>query len=279
MACILQTHHAKNNNSNFTIFSQLFHATTVCYQSIFAIIVLLQNDMNIIMTTPNLQSMQKIAELVKFKANQDEALNYWGKAIDTKFAKSKQPPPQSLLSQIKQSQELASVNLQANQTAWSGNFAATNETLNLQHFMAEQAVNVIGNEEILAENIKHDIAINEECSYVRAFTTGDNVKVSERSEEALDRLFNDWLAANHYASLDSQIVELDNNGEIERDDNYHPIPADKEDVERRLTDPNHGFSSYMEKKGLNLDVYTWEYPREELQTDAEKEAGQAPTSM
>lgn len=213
-------------------------------------------------SSPNLVASKKIAEV----ATRIEAVDYLIEKYEL---------PVDLKNAFQEMRELHAANEQASQRIWSGNVNAINVTLNMQEYIANQAIDTLEEEIIEDQNINHDIAINEQGEYRRAFTVGDNEPLSKEAEEACDMLFNDWLAEQGYASHDSRIYELDSEGEIKVDNAGRSVAAKKEELERRLTDPKTGFEQYMEKKSVNVTTYMREFPTAEVEVEPQ---GPAPAA-
>lgn len=223
---------------------------------------------------PNQSAQRKLAEITSFNTNRDRSTRYWLNQMVKQYANEKVPLPENLAAVLQRVEKQAIANLQAAQRIWNGDYLATNDTLNIQHALADEALAIIEKENILAEDLNHDIAISEQGEYMRAFSTGENNLVSPESTDALDTLFNHWLAEQGYISKESRIFEMDENGKIKLDEDGKPIAANKEDIEQKLTDPRVGFETYMKDKGARLTVY--ERPYEKAKTQEAAPAEKAP---
>lgn len=78
--------------------------------------------------------------------------------------------------------------------------------------------------------------------------------------DAMDKLFNAWLAEKNLLSKDSVIYEVTKKGEIRQDANGNPIKANAERVRAMINDPKNGFYKTLQAKGVQIITQQHDYP-------------------
>lgn len=203
------------------------------------------------MGIPNPDDM---ATAIKVASYSSEGLNYLSQQFDKKITQERligQLKPVSLeLQQMVQQFEKGS---QSSFEIWSGQFRPVNTTNNIQQALSLEAIEDIQSK-LPNTKIRHDIQIENDASYIRAFSKGG--QTLEKSLEAnMDTMFNSWLAEKGYLSKNSTIYQQDEKGSVLLDKNKRAVKAEPEVIRTLLKDEKEGFEAYMSRKDIDLSTH------------------------
>lgn len=217
------------------------------------------------MLLPPAQAFGQIAEV----ATTIEAAEYAYHQTEAKFTEAgviNKGPAQSMLKKMDNLRQNVNLQRGPNGQPWSGQIDAENGFENLQQNLAKQETKDMA-EKIQDKSVVMDFAISDKGEFRRGLSVDgvelDAGKKSDRGTiEAVDNLFNTWLADDQLISDDSVIYESDGNGNILTDEDGNKVRADGGEL-RELMNGDNGFEAYMQDKGLDVTTRQQTFPGEE----------------
>lgn len=85
--------------------------------------------------------------------------------------------------------------------------------------------------------------------------------VDEQTTEALDKIFNAWLAANKIISHNGKLYQSDDQGQILYDAKNNPITVIPEQFKLLIVDPIKGIDAYATQQGIHIHPVIRDYPK------------------
>ena len=82
-----------------------------------------------------------------------------------------------------------------------------------------------------------------------------------KTVEALDGLFNAWLALNGMISKGGALYQVDSKGDVLLDSKGAAVKVDPRRFNALIQDPVHGFNVFVAKKGLKINLIHREFPK------------------
>lgn len=86
-------------------------------------------------------------------------------------------------------------------------------------------------------------------------------KLDPKKIDALDKLFNAWLALNGVISKGGALYKADNTGQILQTPHGQPIKVDPIQFKTLINDPVHGFQAFVAKKGIKITTVQQTFPQ------------------
>ncbi|BCA93986.1 hypothetical protein TUM19329_03470 [Legionella antarctica] len=137
---------------------------------------------------------------------------------------------------------------------WLGQSPESSDFKNMQANMAIDAVKDLESLSVGVEDVTFDFAISDNSEFLRGCS------LKGKALEATDKLFNSWLADKNLVSQGSTLYDANANGQIKRDAQDKPAKANPNEVRKLITDPEQGFSQYMETKGIKVTCHEQVFP-------------------
>lgn len=85
-------------------------------------------------------------------------------------------------------------------------------------------------------------------------------KLDPKTVEALDKLFNAWLALNGIISKGGALYQADPKGQILLNRQGQQIKADPQQFKTLINDPINGFQAFVAKKGIHIKTVQRDFP-------------------
>lgn len=148
-----------------------------------------------------------------------------------------------------------------NSQPWSGQKVEVSDVKNIQENMAQDALKNLSDKPM---NIRLDYAINQQGNYVRGYSESGVVLKSE-TVDALDKLFNAWLAGKGYLIKSGYLYNANEAAGQEEKDRI------KADVVTALMAEG-GLEKYMARQGINVTMTKRNYPGSENTVQLKQEA-------
>lgn len=161
---------------------------------------------------------------------------------------------QDLLSQIQKYAESVHLQSENNTSPWTGEINLPTSFQSLHQNLAANAASEIDKKEIIFH-----FAMSDESQIIRGYSS-DNEPATEKTVNAMDTLFNAWLAKNGLFSQEGFIYMSDSNGEILKDENGKPVKVEPEQFEKMLEDRKNGFEQYVHQNNDSVQVKTEQHP-------------------
>jgi len=116
----------------------------------------------------------------------------------------------------------------------------------------QEGLAAIASKIMSGKKVEFDYDMGDDSQFLRRYISEDN-PLDEHSEEAMDKSFNAWLAANHLYSKSGIIYESTPDGHIKMEgDNAVKVNAD--DFRKLIKDPKKGFEQYMSRTNKSMQV-------------------------
>jgi hypothetical protein len=84
--------------------------------------------------------------------------------------------------------------------------------------------------------------------------------VDPKIVDALDKLFNSWLAKNNIISRDGHLYYSDERGNILNDTDNSPLKVDPDKFRELMADPHQGYQAYLSSKGVRIKIAMHDFP-------------------
>ncbi len=84
--------------------------------------------------------------------------------------------------------------------------------------------------------------------------------IDQETTDALDKVFNAWLALNSILSHEGKLYKSDPTGQIIRDANGSLLTVNPEQFKLLMQDPVIGLQAYAAKQGLHLKPTLQDFP-------------------
>jgi hypothetical protein len=200
-------------------------------------------------------------------ASTAEAANYMVSQFEKLLNKSNKFDELSVIfSKIKEYAKNVTLQREQRSDPWSGNTKVRTDFQNLQHNLAQSALENVTTK--VDGALRMDFAINDNSELLRAFSS-DGKSVDPAISPSLDTLFNSFLASNNLISKDSSILEATENGDVKIGFDGQPTKASPEQVSKLITEE---FPNHLKKEGIDITIVEQNYPS----TAAEKADNSAP---
>jgi hypothetical protein len=85
-------------------------------------------------------------------------------------------------------------------------------------------------------------------------------KLDPQTIDALDKLFNAWLALNGIISKGGALYKADPKGQILLNPQGQSMKADPQQFKTLINDPTHGFQAFVAKKGIHIKTVQRDFP-------------------
>ena len=82
----------------------------------------------------------------------------------------------------------------------------------------------------------------------------------ESTTDALDKVFNAWLAFHNILSQDGKLFKADNKGQILRDSNGNLLTIKPEQFKMIMLNPSEGLQAFAAKQGIRIKPQLRDYP-------------------
>ncbi|AUH71749.1 Dot/Icm secretion system substrate [Legionella sainthelensi] len=153
---------------------------------------------------------------------------------------------------------------------WLGDLPETSNFKNMQTGIAEKAVSNLADKNF--EGIRFDFAISQDGHFVRGYAVpGSDAPLDESTVDALDQLFNAWLAKKYQiATENGYLFHVDKDGN-------HIRKLTVEEVEQLLADSAKDFRDYVRESNVSTELITRqrEYPGEQRLEEQRRKAAAA----
>lgn len=149
---------------------------------------------------------------------------------------------QAVLSKVEEFVKLVEWRLFSNTQPWSGAFTESSGFKNMQKGLAKEAASRLQN----MLDLRLDVAISDNSELLRGPSSGGE----PMNPDAMDTLFNAWLAQHDVICKGSVLYEATEDGEIKKDAGGDPVKADPEKIRQLISDRQEGFAHYMEDNHL-----------------------------
>jgi hypothetical protein len=87
-------------------------------------------------------------------------------------------------------------------------------------------------------------------------------KLDSKTVDALDKLFNAWLALNGIISQGGALYKADAKGTILLNSQQQRIKVDPQQFKILMNDSTHGFQAFVAKKGIHVKTIQREFPEQ-----------------
>lgn len=225
-----------------------------------------QNPKEIIV--PNSTALQLATEV---SGSSKEAADYFAEQFKKILINSKmlnKPEAQEMLARVEDFAKYVGFKLSLSTQPWSGEQGKPSDFKNMQDQLAKDASAFVT--ENIKGNLKLDFAINEKGQLLRGYSVDGEMVNDPNRIEALDKLFNAWLAEHNIVSQGSILYESDINGVKQN-------PANAEKIKNLIKGVDNGFASYMGKKNNHsIQIENHEYPK--AQEQVKPQTTQQPTT-
>lgn len=121
-----------------------------------------------------------------------------------------------------------------------------------QDDLAAQASKIIGEK---ANNVRLDFAISDDSQILRGYSSNGEA-LAKPDIDAMDKLFNAWLAENNMISKSGTIYKGTKSGEIQKDANGEMVKADPQDLKATID----GFERYVQRTNKSAQITIEEQP-------------------
>ncbi len=85
-------------------------------------------------------------------------------------------------------------------------------------------------------------------------------ELSKETVDALDKLFNAWLAENYMISKGGVIYEGTKDGRIKQDEKGEKVRANPETLRNKISNKDAGFAHYVQKHNKSIHITVQEQP-------------------
>lgn len=184
-----------------------------------------------------------------------------GKKIFT--AAKKNEEFKELISKLESFVSQVEMQLMVDTGAWSGKETPSSTFHSYQSEIAEEAAKILGGIQIsekASSTHKLSYAFDDSGHFVRGWG-----KLDSKATNALDKLFNAWLALNDIVSKGGSLYQADNKGHILADAQGKEKLVDPVSFKSLIDDPARGFKFYADKKGVPMDTEKKEFPKKDNQ--------------
>ena len=171
---------------------------------------------------------------------------------------------QDIIAKVQDYAKYVHFKLLSNAQPWSGESVPSSDFKNMQENLAKD---LDKNLQSIEGSLQLDIAINDQGQLLRGYSA-DHQTCDFGQVDALDKLFNAWLAKNDVVSKGSMLHACDAEGEIVKQDG---LEKTAEKIKNLIHDKKDGFGAYLEAKGKPIVINTCDYP----DTQREEEKGKA----
>jgi len=86
--------------------------------------------------------------------------------------------------------------------------------------------------------------------------------IDEQTTDALDKIFNAWLAFHSILSHDGKLYQSDSKGQIMRDANGNLLTVNPEQFKLLMQHPEDGLQAYAAKQGIRLKPKMRDFPQQ-----------------
>lgn len=148
--------------------------------------------------------------------------------------------------------------LTAHGQPWSGQQIEVSDFKNMQKNIADSAAKELHGK---LTDIRLDYAVNEKGHYIRGYTADSGAMDSE-SVNALDNLFNAWLATKDYLVKDGYLY---NANDLTQDEQNRINP---DEIKELMAEG--GLQEFMASKGINAVTYLQDYPGKQEEKQAKE---------
>lgn len=154
---------------------------------------------------------------------------------------------------------------------WKGD-TPSNGFSNMHERLANDAVAVLG--EAGVDSVNMDMAFNDLSEMLRGYKS-EGKPLNPKLQEALDKLFNAWLAKDNIVTKNSTLYECNSDGTIKKDANGHEVRANTEKIKEKIE----GLIAFIRDKGVQTTVNFREYPQKTPVTEEKTQAAQPEGSV
>ncbi|RUR12449.1 hypothetical protein [Legionella sp. km772] len=86
--------------------------------------------------------------------------------------------------------------------------------------------------------------------------------IDDKTTDALDKIFNAWLAFHNILSQDGRLYKSDSKGQIMRNAQGGSITINAQEFKLLMLDPEKGLQAYAAKQGIRLKPQLRDFPQE-----------------
>lgn len=155
-----------------------------------------------------------------------------------------------LLERAKIFAQYVDLKLNSNAQPWSGQMGKPSDFENMQDRIGDDAVKTV---KASYDSVKLDIAINDKAQLLRGYSSEGKQISDPVIVDALDKIFNSWLAKNNVVTRDSVLYEADITGKIIHDVNGD-VKANPEQIKKLMNDIDKGLTKFSKDKDFSFIV-------------------------
>lgn len=193
----------------------------------------------------------QIKAIMKLVERSPEGADYFCQRLETSFKNAgvlDKPVFNSMLDRVSSFRDQVRFNSELGADPWAAqNISATVYKDFHVHLAALAGIEV---KHQLSGDLGVEVAVGNDGKILRAFIDGDQPISDTNLQEALDKLFNAWLAENNIKTKGSVLYEATIDGKIRQKEGGGDMVADAKKVEALLRDANKGLQSYFEERGI-----------------------------
>lgn len=86
--------------------------------------------------------------------------------------------------------------------------------------------------------------------------------IDDQTTDALDKIFNAWLAFHSILSQDGKLYKSDSKGQIMRNAQGALLSINPQEFKLLMLDPEQGLQAYAAKQGIHLKPQLRDFPQE-----------------
>lgn len=204
----------------------------------------------------------EISAAMKVAGGSVEASNYFVERLTKILTETKMLDKSAdLLVRVHDFAKYVEFKLNSSAQPWSGESPKISDFENMQDHLANDAIRTVKANAL--SDVKLDIAINESAQLLRGYSAEGEWVKDPVVVDALDKIFNAWLAQHNVVSSSSVLYEANALGEIKRDASGD-VHADVEKIKSLMSDPDKGLTKFSADKGLEIAVdNSHSYPAQE----------------
>jgi hypothetical protein len=208
------------------------------------------------------ETFKKVLEVVGKRV---EAIEYLHQNIEGRL-------DPEVVAEVAQLRDYASFLERVRGNPWLGNtmkpVGKDTDFHNFQEYLANKAGSVIHE-----KNLVMDCAISDNAEFIRGYTS-DGQPLGDVTTDALDKLFNAWLATQRIETADGQVIDFISkdgfiykavNGEIIQDMQGTPVKVDPNEFRVLLSEQATGFEAFVRKNNKDVEhvaIHLHPYPEE-----------------
>lgn len=224
----------------------------------------------------NVPQTEQILKAMDVGETSTEAADYLVERFTKILAKAKMLDScQDIVKKVEDYAKFVHFKLTSAAQPWSGVSNQSSDFKNMQENLAVDAVQNL--KDSIKGLLSMDIAISRDAELLRGYSAGGK-EMDAIQVEAMDKLFNSWLADKNIISQDSMLYEVDEQGEIKLDDRGEKVKPDPQELKALMNDSDKGFASYLKSKDKDvaITIQQHEYPSATPEESVRNTPGESP---